>query len=846
MSAGTKYTTKTALLDAILKQVYANKKNKVSASNAQTAMYDIVESLWGGGQLSEQIAYADLITAIGTNELVPGTIYEFEYQCIHQIPYTSVLNINSPNYTNSVETFYVKALGNSTLSPVVVSKEYPEDLILMDFNANTAEDGTTARTGKVVYRKDQTTNNETGYDFRAVYFRRYPIKYNDSSINNSFGLNSNASKEDLVMYNGSLYKAATDIVDFDGLAGQLFKVDYENVNAKWLPFDGLFIANITLPADTSQFEDLLTFQSTINGSCKNITIGETDSNDGYNNIVLTSCSNLTLAKDSVNSHLILNRDNTKPLLIENSLYTENDEQGSLVITGSIVHGCDTSVFWDLSQSTLYWCQKSEIGAEANVLSLQAFQSSTLGVDSNDVYGNYVFRSSIGNGCRDSMLTNITNSNIGSNFNTNKAMSMDSCDISTGVNNIIFEATANSYNTYQYVTIKNNCSNITAETGSTVSNVIMENGVSNISVQAGASMIATTLGSNCSDFELKSGATIEDVTFSNSFKGLVMEAGASINNCRLNASIRSYATLSLFINLILDNGSSLRASNLTLETRYESFDDTLGNTSFYYSAGSIETTTGNLNNLKIIDISSSIDNSSFTNSSSVYLDRSSILNSAFNKSNVAAVSSSSFRPCSIIQVDAGSDTTINISEGTVFERSTVSVNCNITIDGTIGIAGVPADVNGCIFNDTVNVDLRSSFTNQTFNKTGNGVQDIYDADDANALGVGYECYSLPFIATSPTTPNLLTNEPNSTYLLRFSNDIAITLDKAKLAPNRKYKAILTNSTIGAASNLIVTFFDSGSTIDLSASGATEYVEFIRVKSNADLSVDKVVILNQSTL
>ena len=182
MATGTQYTEKSSLLNAITSLVYTNVKNEVSADKAQKAMKDIVESLWGGGTIINDVVYADLVSDMQLNQLVAGDIYKFTYQCVHKMPHTSVLNIDSPNYVSNTETFYAKALDNNRLSPVVVSSENPKDLILFDFTKNLAEDGSTARTGKVIYRKDQEKNLETAYDFRGVYFRRYAIDYGSYTV----------------------------------------------------------------------------------------------------------------------------------------------------------------------------------------------------------------------------------------------------------------------------------------------------------------------------------------------------------------------------------------------------------------------------------------------------------------------------------------------------------------------------------------------------------------------------------------------------------------------------------------------------------------------------------------
>lgn len=155
------------------------------------------------------ITYTDLVTAINTSTLKPGYWYQFAYQCIHQIPYTNVLNTSS-TLTIPTETLLVQALSVNSLDRTQVRcLEHPQDIIHWRWEDNkvvtptnedplfttlymdTINDGmssskfakgtisfvspTVNRAGRIYYREDTIQRISTPYDFRGVVLRRWAL-----------------------------------------------------------------------------------------------------------------------------------------------------------------------------------------------------------------------------------------------------------------------------------------------------------------------------------------------------------------------------------------------------------------------------------------------------------------------------------------------------------------------------------------------------------------------------------------------------------------------------------------------------------------------------------------------
>lgn len=203
----------------------------VQSSNKIDYRVKVMPSALPSTDLIIDTNYTNLMTLLSTSTLQPGKWYRFSYRCIHQIPYTNVLNIDSALTVNS-EDLLVQAISTSLLDRTSVrSMQYPQDIIHWRYEDNivttpTNEDPlftslflntldplipnkftggaisyvspTVNRAGRIYYREDTIQRVSTPYDFRGVVFRRWALE-KDGNNNYSF-------KNALTYTNATLYK----------------------------------------------------------------------------------------------------------------------------------------------------------------------------------------------------------------------------------------------------------------------------------------------------------------------------------------------------------------------------------------------------------------------------------------------------------------------------------------------------------------------------------------------------------------------------------------------------------------------------------------------------------------
>lgn len=850
MSAGTKYDNKNDLIDAVVALVYANVGNKVSATSTQTAFCDLIESLWGGSSAITVIPdYSDLINLLGSETLEAGSIYQFEYQCIHEIPHTSVLNINSPNYVTITETFYAEALSNTTLSPIVVSKDFPKDMIIMDFLDATAEDGVTARTGKVLYRKGHDTRNETAYDFRGVYFRRYAIDYSHADIDSGFTIGSAATKGDLVIYGNRLQKASNDIVSFDGNSrGYLYNIDHYSNNGStavyWLPYDQFNLGNAVLPADLTDFQDSLTFTGNSVGN----SIGLTSDNNGYNGVTLYNASNISIANNSKDTYIEESANTYQPIMLENCLYGQNHNNTASELIGCLLWDCDGSLLKDVSQSLIWWSNDLELGPNAIDLNFYYTRNTEFGPNAFAISTNYVDNVDIGPECQETILINVQTTTIGSAFgqsgtNTNVLMGMKSCSVGDNCGGFNILSSGNSYDSYEYLTIGNDVTNLLSEIAANFKHTTISDGASEIIVHQGGSIEYSRILNGASNIEVNNGSTIAYTTIEEGFRGLYIENGGEI----IYSTLRAYdqddnPNTANFANLYMGSGGKIATSDIFLHSLYPSYDNNPSNTNLFVSNGS------QLNGVRGWFLFLYLTNSTTLLNSTFGMD--SFINSGTGTLSiqqvVAGASTSiglSGNAGSVVYVTMGGGASITLTEGDIITTSSLSESCSITLNGAGGIGMAPATISKCVFNPNWLGTLQSNYTEQVFTKsTGNG--STWDYQNTNTVGGGYGTNSSN-TSVSLLQPILTNADPEYLNSLGFSVNQAVTIDKTFIPHNRKYKFLLRNATGGAAASLVVTLFDSGLTADLTADGAQEYIEFIRLYDSTH-GINKVVILSQTSV
>ena len=266
---------------------------------------DQVWELLGGASTSSVINnnvissnYSSLVNASTSGTLLTGTLYSFEYQNIHLIPGTNVLNIDSPDYVAKTETFLATATSPSTIDKKVFSVDHPTDEIYFDLLDNIAEDGSSGRAGKVYRRVDTKLRRDTPYDHRATYFRRTNLDFISfdtygTSGSIAFATVYNEGSDFYKLDDEILYTPIRDILDKENqeFSPYLSKKTFPNYKkfACYTDFDNPY------SFDSIPNEDVLTFES---DAITDIQIERSELyglNNHYNDVVFYgTCSNIKL------------------------------------------------------------------------------------------------------------------------------------------------------------------------------------------------------------------------------------------------------------------------------------------------------------------------------------------------------------------------------------------------------------------------------------------------------------------------------------------------------------------------------------------------------------------------
>lgn len=267
---------------------------------------------------TDPVIHSDLLSSKDLGELIPGMLYEItDFKTKHRIPNTSTI------HEGSTESLIVMATSSTTIGNRAWSLDFPKDYIEYDITDVLCEDGTTARKGKITFRRDEK-NNETHYDFRNVIFRRWKL---DISGFTAWTSGQDWVVGDKVTSGGNLYhciEAVTNntINPYNSAQGEGDKnfaiitdgskyLHYASTDAEYPNFDEFDqILYIPVATGTGAYKDFYTF-SDIDGNEKSswgedLKIGS--GNDDLNNIVFIlatsgsssantikpSCFNITL------------------------------------------------------------------------------------------------------------------------------------------------------------------------------------------------------------------------------------------------------------------------------------------------------------------------------------------------------------------------------------------------------------------------------------------------------------------------------------------------------------------------------------------------------------------------
>lgn len=140
------------------------------------------------------ITYSDLILLISTSSLIVGQRYIIsDYQTTYIQPISNV------PMSGATEPLLVTALTNNKLMNIAYSTLHTQDLIY--YNVNNDQDDIPGCTKGYIYRRiDTLKNNDIGFDFRNVKFRRWLLNVTTSHVDgNSWQFN----KGDVVVKSGT-------------------------------------------------------------------------------------------------------------------------------------------------------------------------------------------------------------------------------------------------------------------------------------------------------------------------------------------------------------------------------------------------------------------------------------------------------------------------------------------------------------------------------------------------------------------------------------------------------------------------------------------------------------------
>lgn len=163
----------------------------ISSANAPTALnpFATINDLPSGGSITD-VTYAELVAAIGANELVPGSLYRItDFQTVHYMNdgNSGVIEVAGEKVINTgpIEPIIVLALSSNSLSRIAHSELYPQDVLWYDWNPDnwvyeltvgSMENVIVPGWKGIIYQREDTALAVTvGCDFRHVKNRRWKL-----------------------------------------------------------------------------------------------------------------------------------------------------------------------------------------------------------------------------------------------------------------------------------------------------------------------------------------------------------------------------------------------------------------------------------------------------------------------------------------------------------------------------------------------------------------------------------------------------------------------------------------------------------------------------------------------
>lgn len=336
----------------------------VNISNVQNQdflVYNLASTSWinkaitfGGGGTNGviQTTYNNLYSMSTAGLLESGKYYQFDYQTIHIIPYTTELHYGA------IEKLVVLAISNTQIDYLAHSLSESYDIIHYRLDDRYVNSGSTyylpltPKPGMIYFREDTRNRLSAPYDFREVTYRRWEIQhpYVVTSSTKTFQDNENLLLGDVIVDNtGIIYIAKftfqcsttdtplnnthffynfTDVLDNSYLSSVngTYKSKHGTNFCSPTPNNFVFVNNtgssysdIVLSVNNNSYHDFKTFDNVF----KNVGAGisyksynchiknyipayyESVPNEYYPNIVMTDfCNNITVGQLSENITII--------------------------------------------------------------------------------------------------------------------------------------------------------------------------------------------------------------------------------------------------------------------------------------------------------------------------------------------------------------------------------------------------------------------------------------------------------------------------------------------------------------------------------------------------------------
>lgn len=443
--------------------------------------------------------YNDLVNLIGSNGLVAGTYYSFNFTTIYDQPDFYVDGSVKPSgiivtKTSTAKTLIVLATSNNTISNITYSPNYPNSKYKYDWTVNTTEVNGNPMEGRIIELID-SNNNRTDYDHEDVEFIRY-LRYDkntqltgtitdfDCTTGAMVGSGTLFSSE--VSAGDILYIESNPNFGFDfGVKVLSVTDDLNLVTEVDGSYSGLVFTSYNMPFYNS-------INSGIYDRYKEFYITQKQ-NTGYTEVLTFTNGNDNYVKDSLNAN--------NPFYLSNNVFgngfvgneigfysvnnTISDSSSLNKIGSSFYNNVIGSSFVNNSIGNGFYSNTIASSFEENFIIGEFFQNITQGAFNNNIVN--TFSNNI-------IGADFYNNNIGKNFNANTV------GLTFYNNTIGDDCTGNSFgDNFGYGPNKNEGNNIgnlcqnntfgTSTYGNVIGSVCMDN-------TFGANFINNIFGDNC--------------------------------------------------------------------------------------------------------------------------------------------------------------------------------------------------------------------------------------------------------------------------------------------------------------------------------------------------------------